>query len=100
MWFAPLGAVTLLGAVAAFRLGWIVAETDESAMIDHYAARYVHETGRPATECLARPSREPGLWLVVACGQGVRIVRYHVNRLGGLDRRETGAAAQGRGPRT
>ncbi|MDU8910533.1 hypothetical protein [Aestuariicoccus sp. MJ-SS9] len=87
IWFAPVALITLLGAVLAFRLGWIRAHLTETDVIEAYAARYLDRAGAGAraSDCVAYPAQGQGLWLIVACtdpsGAGWR---YGVNRFGGL----------------
>ncbi|ASM72688.1 hypothetical protein SULPSESMR1_01880 [Pseudosulfitobacter pseudonitzschiae] len=83
----PLVVVTLLGALWVFRLGWIWAHLDESALLDHYARLYVAETGAGASpsDCVGRPGEQAAVRLVISCTtpQGSRRV-YLIGRFGGL----------------
>lgn len=95
--FLPLGAVVFLGALYAFRLGWIAAYITETAAIEAYAARYLSETGARAADCSAVPGER--VWLVIRCGSGKDGRIYRVNRFGGLT--GTGPASDpDREPRT
>lgn len=100
LWWMPLTGLVLLGAVMAFRLGWIAVHLTETAAIEAYAERYqraVGQTGVP--DCVAWPGS--GVWLVIRCGQGEAAREYHVNRFGGLLREgRPRPASSGQGPRT
>lgn len=85
-----MAALTCLGAVLVFRLGWIAATLEQSDVIARYAALYLQEagTGAKPTDCAAYPAPDwPGIWIVVRCrpmgetdvSEGV----YYVNRFGG-----------------
>lgn len=83
----PVAALTLVGAVYAFRLGWIAARLTETDVIVTYAARYLSEAGAgaQATDCTAAPGQRRSVWIVVTCRtDGGRVYRYPVNRFGGL----------------
>ncbi|MBS0124270.1 hypothetical protein [Thetidibacter halocola] len=82
LWFLPLAALTLVGALLAFRYGWVAANLSETAAIETYAARYMDETGSPAADCTAVPGNR--VWLVIRCGSGQDRIVYRVNRFGGL----------------
>ncbi|WP_425339806.1 hypothetical protein [Mameliella alba] len=88
--WAPLAALVALGAVMAFRAGWIAAHLTESMAIERYAARYMAETGAQAADCSAVPGAR--VWLVIRCGTGQDRRVYRVNRFGGL---VTGQPADG-----
>jgi hypothetical protein len=90
LWWAPLAALTGLGAVLVFRLGWIVATLEQSDVIARYAALYLQEagTGAKPTDCAAYPAPDwANVWIVVRCkpmGEtGVFEAVYYVNRFGG-----------------
>ena len=79
----PFGVILSLGALMAFRLGWIDANLTEGAAIAHYAERYARETGGQITDCVGVPGETS--WLSVRCHRdGVERV-YAINRFGGLD---------------
>lgn len=87
LWFAPLALLLTLSAVWAFRLGWIAATITETDVINAYTARYLQAQGGAAraTDCVARPGRHPGVWIVVTCaGPQTTPVAYAVDRLGRL----------------
>ncbi|WP_421907205.1 hypothetical protein [Mameliella sp.] len=86
----PLAVLVTLGAVLAFRAGWIAANLTESMAIESYAARYMAETGARAADCTAVPGSQ--VWLVIRCGTGQDRRVYRVNRFGGL---VTGKPAEG-----
>lgn len=89
LWFAPLVVLTVLGGLWAFRLGWIVATITETDVIDAYAARYLETAGPDAraTDCVARPGLQRGVWLIVSCSGPGRRVDYPVDRFGRLAER-------------
>ena len=83
VWFAPLGLVTLVGALLAFRYGWIAATITETDVITSFAQRYVLDDGGPdaqVSDCVGRPGQVEGAWITVQC----RDMMYHVNRFGSL----------------
>ena len=67
--FAPLLALVGAAAVFGLTLGWKAATTTETQVIDRIAQRYLaeHGAGAAASDCVARPARSDGLWLVVSC---------------------------------
>ncbi len=87
LYWMPLAVVTICGALWLFRLGWIAAHVDESALLDHYARLYVAETGGGArrSDCVGRPGQDPAVRLVISCTgtDGTRRV-YAIGRFGGL----------------
>lgn len=89
LWFVPLGALTVLVGLWAFRLGWVAATITETDVVNTYAARYLQTAGPDArtTDCVARPGRQRGVWLVVSCAGSGRRVDYAVDRLGRLTER-------------
>jgi hypothetical protein len=84
-WFVPFGLLTLAGALYAFRLGWIAATITETDVINAYALEYLQTAGPDAraTDCVARPGAQRGVWLVVSCGEAPRY-DYPVDRFGRL----------------
>ncbi|MBM1814321.1 hypothetical protein [Pseudosulfitobacter pseudonitzschiae] len=87
LYWMPLAVVTVCGALWLFRLGWIAAHVDESALLDHYARLYVAETGEGArlSDCVGRPGQGDGVRLVISCTApdgGKRV--YAIGRFGGL----------------
>ena len=86
LWWVPLGALVVLGAAQAFRLGWIAAHLTETDAIAVYAARYVAQAGPAAreTDCVAMPGQD--VWLVLRCGRDGKYRGYWINRFGGLER--------------
>ena len=82
----PLVVLTTVAALLVFRMGYVAAKITETDVINHYAARYVAEEpeGRQMTDCVARPSKADGVWLVVHCGGAAHVVEYRVNRFGQL----------------
>ncbi|MFW2541722.1 hypothetical protein ACN2XU_03690 [Primorskyibacter sp. 2E107] len=84
LWFLPLGLIVLLGALQAFRLGWIAANMTQTAAIEAYAARFGVKEGAGLTgwNCVGTPGEDT--WLVVRCGVPGREWKYRVNRFGGL----------------
>lgn len=89
VWWVPLGLATLVGALVAFRYGWIAATITETDVINAMANRYVTQDGGPgarAGDCVGLAGQVANAWLTVRCGDTV----YHVNRFGRLI--STGAA--------
>lgn len=95
IWFAPLGGLTLILALWAFRLGWIAATITETDVITTYAQKYVVDRAEQSggdnaaiTDCIAYPGAQRGVWIVVSCVPNAREdgqrYTYHVNRFGGL----------------
>jgi len=83
VWFVPLGLATLIGALLAFRYGWIAATITETDVINVFALRYITEDGGPdaqASDCIAVPGQIDGAWITVRCGD----FTYHANRFGSL----------------
>ena len=83
MWFVPLGLATLVGALLAFRYGWIAATITETDVITSVAQRYVAEDGGAdarITDCVGLAGQVSGAWITVRCGALV----YHVDRFGRL----------------
>ena len=76
----PVAVLTLVGALLAFRQGWIVAHMTETDVINRYADRYVRDHGGRASECHAVPGSRAGVWIEVRCDG----VRYPVDRAGRL----------------
>ncbi|SHH26757.1 hypothetical protein [Marivita hallyeonensis] len=90
-WFVPLGLVTLVGALLAFRYGWIAATITETDVINAYANRYLTQDGGPEArvgDCVGLAGQVDGAWITVRCGS----ISYHVNRFGALI--STDAASQ------
>jgi hypothetical protein len=82
-WFIPLGLVTLLGALVAFRYGWIAATITETDVINAMATRYLSVDGGPDAQlgdCVGLAGQINGAWITVQCGE----FGYHVNRFGRL----------------
>ncbi|MEO9653273.1 MAG: hypothetical protein ABJ360_28460 [Roseobacter sp.] len=93
VWFVPLGGITLMLALWAFRLGWIVATTSETDVIETYAHQYLRDRARDGiadgaalTDCVALPGDFPGVWLHIVCDptptDPSRSYEYEVNRFG------------------
>ena len=83
VWWVPLGLATLVGALVAFRYGWIAATITETDVINAMANRYVTQDGGPdatAGDCVGLAGQVANAWLTVRCGDTV----YHVNRFGRL----------------
>ncbi|MCL3882778.1 hypothetical protein [Marivita sp. GX14005] len=81
IWFLPLALATVLGALLAFRYGWIAATLTESDVIDTMSRRYVTEDGGARqSDCTGLPGQVRGAWITVRCGA----LSYHVNRFGGV----------------
>lgn len=83
VWWVPLGLATLVGALLAFRFGWIAATITETDVINAMASRYVTQDGGPgatAGDCVGLVGQVEGAWITVRCGTRV----YHVNRFGRL----------------
>jgi hypothetical protein len=87
LWWTPVGLLVLGAAVLGYRQGWLVANMTETDAIQRMAALYVQEAGAEArvSDCWAQPAE--GVWLVVRCARDGARWEYHVNRLGGLERR-------------
>lgn len=88
LWWLPLVVLTIIVGLFVFRLGWIRAHLTETDVINHFAARYVVETGGQATvtDCVALPGQQEGVWLVVRCAppDGGAVQRFPVDRSGRL----------------
>jgi hypothetical protein len=87
-WFVPLGLVTLVGALLAFRYGWIAATITETDVINAFAQRYVTEDGGEdarISDCVGLAGQIDGAWITVRCGD----FWYHVNAFGSLISTET-----------
>ena len=91
----PFGLLTLGVGLFYLRLGWIAATISEGDVIERYAERYVQaqlaadpESLASERDCVAVPSDERGVWIVVICGTNPcdlrRYSEYHVNRIGGV----------------
>ena len=87
LYWMPLAVVTICAALWLFRLGWIAAHVDESALLDHYARLYVAETGAGArrSDCVGRPGQDRAVRLLIQCTapDGERRV-YAIGRFGAL----------------
>lgn len=83
VWWVPLGLATLVGALVAFRYGWIAATITETDVINSMATRYVTQDGgegaRPG-DCVGLSGQVAGAWITVRCKDHV----YHVSRFGRL----------------
>ncbi|MGJ8603903.1 MAG: hypothetical protein ACSHXH_07210 [Marivita sp.] len=83
VWFAPLGLATLVGALLAFRYGWIAATITETDVITAFAQRYVTQDGSAdarIVDCVGLAGQMDGAWITVRCAD----ILYHVNRFGAL----------------
>jgi hypothetical protein len=83
VWWVPLGLATLVGALLAFRYGWIAATITETDVINAMATRYVTQDGAPgatAGDCIGLAGQIDGAWITVRCGD----LAYHVDRFGRL----------------
>ncbi len=81
VWWVPLGLATLVGALLAFRYGWIAATITETDVINAMATRYVTQDGGPGAssrDCVGLAGQIEGAWITVRCGD----FAYHVNRFG------------------
>jgi len=77
----PLGLATLMGALLAFRYGWIAATITETDVINAMANRYVTQDGGAdarAGDCVGLAGQVDGAWITVKCGG----ILYHVTRFG------------------
>lgn len=97
MWWGPLGLVVLVGALIAFRLGFIDAHLTEGDAIMHYAQRHAQVHGGRSS-CAATPGARTWLELRCASADGEHgaergVMVYGINRFGGLvsERWEPGA---------
>lgn len=91
VWWVPLGLATLVGALLAFRYGWIAATITETDVINAMANRYLTEDGGAEAQvgdCVGLPGQIDGAWITVQCGG----FAYHVNRFGTLI--ETGTVSE------
>ena len=63
---APFVALLLLAAYMGLRMGETVSDTE---IVTHFAAHYVTQTGNGAavTDCVARPSAQEDVRLIVVC---------------------------------
>jgi hypothetical protein len=78
-----LGLATLVGALLAFRTGWIAATISETDVITAFSQRYVQQDGGPDAgldDCVGLAGQIEGAWITVRCAD----IQYHVNRLGRL----------------
>ncbi|MBP0481926.1 hypothetical protein [Sagittula salina] len=82
LWWVLLGLFVLVGALIAFRLGFIDAHLTESDAIAHYAGRYAEQTGGAVGDCTAAPGG--ATWLVLRCERDGVVRVYGINRFGGL----------------
>ena len=85
--WGPLAVVTLIGALFVFRLGWIAAHLDESALLEHYAGLYVAETGDGAkpSDCVGGLGTRRQVRLVIRCTTPQGALRvYMIGRFGRL----------------
>ena len=83
VWWVPLGLATLIGALLAFRYGWIAATITETDVINAMAHRYVTRDGNEDAQigdCVGLAGQIDGAWITVQCGD----VAYHVDRFGRL----------------
>ena len=83
LWFVPLGLATIVGALLAFRYGWIAATITETDVINSIAARYVSRDGGENArieDCFGVAGQIEGAWITVRCAD----LTYHVNRFGSL----------------
>ncbi|OSQ52029.1 hypothetical protein [Marivita geojedonensis] len=83
VWFVPLGLATLVGALLAFRYGWIAATITETDVINAIATRYVTQDGGSTAQvgdCVGLAGQVEGAWITVKCNDLV----YHVTRFGRL----------------
>ncbi|MFP7673335.1 hypothetical protein ACG74X_08265 [Marivita sp. S0852] len=83
VWFVPLGLATLVGALMAFRYGWIAATITETDVINAVANRYVTQDGGAnarIADCVGVPGQVDGAWITVRCGA----LAYHVNQFGAV----------------
>ena len=85
-------------AVLGLRHGYLVATTDESAVIARFAEKYLEDRARDGTgegaaktDCVAYPAapEDAPVWLVVSCGptpyDAARHYEYYVTRTGRLE---------------
>ncbi len=92
LWWVPLGLLTVVGALLAFRMGWIAATITETDVITGFSQRYVDQDGGPGaqiTDCVGLVGQVDGAWITVRCGA----IDYHVSRFGRLIE-QTGVAGQ------
>ena len=83
VWWVPLVGATLIGALLAFRYGWIAATITETDVINAMANRYLTQDGgaeAQVTDCVGLAGQMDGAWITVRCGA----FSYHVNRFGRL----------------
>lgn len=89
LWWAPFAVFVFFWATVGFRYGVKVLETTETEVINRYATQYLVDAGEGAalTDCVAYPSTDLGIWLVVSCAAPLRAASfdYYVNRIGGLE---------------
>ena len=89
LWWAPFAVFLVFWAIVGFRYGVKAQDTSETDVINRYAALYLEDAGEGAalTDCVAYPSTDLGIWLVVSCAAPLRAasVDYYVNRIGGLE---------------
>ena len=87
----PLGLATLVGALIAFRYGWIAVTITETDVINAVANRYVTNDGGEharAGDCVGLSGQIAGAWITVQCGPKT----YHVNQFGTVISTETTVA--------
>ena len=82
--WTPIAALTVATAVFGLRAGWHVSSLSESDVINKAAAAYVQGArGRVATDCVAVPSPDRAIWLVVTCTPDTGVAQtYHATRFG------------------
>ncbi|WP_299791924.1 hypothetical protein [uncultured Marivita sp.] len=83
VWWVPLGLATLVGALLAFRYGWIAATITETDVINAMTHRYVTQDGSAdarVSDCVGLAGQVGGAWITVRCAD----ILYHVNRFGSL----------------
>lgn len=83
VWWVPLALATTVGALLAFRYGWIAATITETDVITSFAQRYVTQDGghdASVSDCVGLAGQVDGAWITVRCAD----MLYHVNRFGHL----------------
>ena len=75
--FLCFGAV-----IIGLTLGQKRSKLSETDVINAFAEDYARGTGRPVTDCVARPHPQENIWLVVKCGTAGKQRKYFADTLG------------------
>ena len=73
VWFVPVGMLALVVGYTGLKLGLERMNVTETAVINHYAARYVEDhaeiigEGAQLTDCVGVPGSVGTVWIEVQC---------------------------------